>query len=118
MRDVARQLLRNREDFAATPDDMPVFGTVASRFNDDGVTALYQHLRALLAAHGLAVGDGHACRPVATRSRPVWPRSCRPRVPVPGRDRRGGARLPRPRPASRSRRSVGAAQAARPPASC
>ena len=57
-RDVARQLLRNREDFAATPDDMPVFGTVASRFNDDGVTALYQHLRALLAHRGLAVGEG------------------------------------------------------------
>ncbi len=57
-RDVARQLLRNREDFAATPDDMPVFGTVASRFNDDGVTALYQHLRALLSRRGLVVGEG------------------------------------------------------------
>src|SRR5690606_27309313 len=34
-RDVARQLVRNREAFDRTPDDMPVFGTVASRFNDD-----------------------------------------------------------------------------------
>ena len=65
-RDVARQLLRNREDFTATPDDMPVFGTVAARFNDDGVTALYQHLRGLLADHGLAAGGG-ALAPVSTK---------------------------------------------------
>ncbi len=29
-----------------------MFGTSAARFNDDGVTALYQHLRDLLAEHG------------------------------------------------------------------
>jgi methylmalonyl-CoA mutase len=58
LRDVARQLLRNREDFAASPDDMPVFGTVASRFNDDGVTALYQHLRGPLGEHGLRLSEG------------------------------------------------------------
>ena len=28
------------------PDEMPVFGTIASRFNDDGVTALYQAIAA------------------------------------------------------------------------
>ena len=33
--------------------DAPVFGTVASRFNDDGVTALYQELRTLLGGRGL-----------------------------------------------------------------
>ena len=65
-RDVARQLLRNREDFSATPDDMPVFGTVAARFNDDGVTALYQHLRGLLAEHGLRLGAG-SLAPVITK---------------------------------------------------
>ena len=48
-RDVGRQLVRNREAFGATREDMPVFGTFAARFNDDGVTALYQHLRGLLA---------------------------------------------------------------------
>ncbi|HEY4376382.1 MAG TPA: fused isobutyryl-CoA mutase/GTPase IcmF, partial [Acidimicrobiales bacterium] len=52
-RDVARQLVRNREAFGASPDDMPVFGTVASRFNDDGVTALYQELRSRLRDLGL-----------------------------------------------------------------
>jgi methylmalonyl-CoA mutase len=57
-RDVSRQLLRNREAFGARWQDMPVFGTSAARFNDDGVTALYAHLRGLLAEHGLPVRDG------------------------------------------------------------
>ena len=45
LRDVGRQLVRNREAFGKQPHDMPVFGTSAATFNDDGVTALYQHLR-------------------------------------------------------------------------
>jgi methylmalonyl-CoA mutase len=57
-RDVARQLVRNREAFQSSPDDMPVFGTSAAKFNDDGVTALYQHLRDSLAKRGLAVSPG------------------------------------------------------------
>ena len=57
-RDVARQLVRNREAFGATWESMPVFGTSAARFNDDGVTALYQHLRGLLVARGLPAGAG------------------------------------------------------------
>ena len=36
-RDVGRQLVRNREAFGARWEDMPVFGTSAARFNDDGV---------------------------------------------------------------------------------
>jgi methylmalonyl-CoA mutase len=58
LRDVGRQLVRNREAFGKQPADMPVFGTSAATFNDDGVTALYQHLRGLLADRGLPVGDG------------------------------------------------------------
>ena len=57
-RDVARQLVRNREAFSLSPDDMPVFGTVASRFNDDGVTALYQHLCGDLRMKGLNLSEG------------------------------------------------------------
>jgi methylmalonyl-CoA mutase len=57
-RDVARQLVRNREAFGTPWDEMPVFGTSAARFDDDGVTALYQHLVRLLAAHGLPDFDG------------------------------------------------------------
>ncbi|WP_205474112.1 fused isobutyryl-CoA mutase/GTPase IcmF [Nocardioides sp. SYSU D00038] len=58
VRDVARQLVRNREAFGQRPEDMPVYGTSAATFNDDGVTALYQHLRALLGEAGLPVAEG------------------------------------------------------------
>ncbi|CUR56271.1 putative methylmalonyl-CoA mutase [metagenome] len=58
MRDVGRQLVRNREAFGKQPQDMPVFGTSAATFNDDGVTALYQHLRDGLVEHGLRVDEG------------------------------------------------------------
>ncbi|UGT39422.1 methylmalonyl-CoA mutase family protein [Nocardia yamanashiensis] len=58
LRDVSRQLVRNREDFHALPEDMPVFGTSAATFNDDGVTALYQELSARLAEHGLPLEPG------------------------------------------------------------
>ncbi|MFD3510618.1 fused isobutyryl-CoA mutase/GTPase IcmF [Nocardia sp. NPDC058666] len=57
-RDVARQLIRNRAEFGASPADMPVFGTSAATFDDDGVTALYQHLTGLLTEHGLALEPG------------------------------------------------------------
>jgi isobutyryl-CoA mutase len=57
-RDVARQLVRNREAFGASWQDMPVYGTSAARFDDDGVTALYQELRDLLGAKGLALSAG------------------------------------------------------------
>ena len=58
LRDVGRQMVRNREAFGQQPSDMPVFGTSAATFNDDGVTALYQHLRGLLAEQGLPVTEG------------------------------------------------------------
>ena len=54
-RDVARQMVRNREAFGVSWETMPVFGTSAATFNDDGVTALYQHLRNLLSEDGLPV---------------------------------------------------------------
>ncbi|WP_280306260.1 fused isobutyryl-CoA mutase/GTPase IcmF [Nocardia neocaledoniensis] len=58
VRDVARQLIRNRGEFGASPADMPVFGTSAATFDDDGVTALYQHLTGLLTDHGLTLEPG------------------------------------------------------------
>ena len=62
-RDVARQLVRNRDAFGSSWEDMPVFGTSAATFNDDGVTALYGHLRSTLAGLGLSVGDGRLTIP-------------------------------------------------------
>jgi methylmalonyl-CoA mutase len=58
MRDVGRQLVRNREAFSQQPADMPVFGTSAATFNDDGITALYQHLRDDLEGRGLSLESG------------------------------------------------------------
>ena len=50
VRDVRKQVQRNRKAFDRKPEDMPVFGTIASKFNDDGVTALYFALMDTLAA--------------------------------------------------------------------
>jgi isobutyryl-CoA mutase len=58
LRDVAKQVQRNKEAWGKKPDEMPVFGTMAARFNDDGVTALYQALKPRLAELGLALKDG------------------------------------------------------------
>src|SRR5512137_1739364 len=53
LRDVSKQVQRNKGDFAKKPEEMPVFGTMAARFNDDGVTALYQALLPRLEELGL-----------------------------------------------------------------
>jgi methylmalonyl-CoA mutase len=58
LRDVAKQVQRNRNAWTTPADQMPVFGTMAARFNDDGVTALYQALKPRLAELGLALQSG------------------------------------------------------------
>ena len=66
LRDVAKQYQRNRELWTQRPEDMPVFGTQASRFNDDGVTALYQGLLPALVQRGLQTRSSRLA-PVAVR---------------------------------------------------
>ena len=68
LRDVAKQVQRNREAFGEPPESMPVFGTIASRFNDDGVTALYHALADALEAKGLALGERRLERPATKAS--------------------------------------------------
>ncbi|RZU02207.1 fused isobutyryl-CoA mutase/GTPase IcmF [Rivibacter subsaxonicus] len=58
LRDVAKQVQRNKEAWSTPPDKMPVFGTMASRFNDDGVTALWHGLAARLSELGLPLKEG------------------------------------------------------------
>ena len=58
LRDVAKQVQRNQEAWSKRMEDMPVFGTMAARFNDDGVTALYQAMKPRLAALGLQLKEG------------------------------------------------------------
>ncbi|MCX6243700.1 MAG: methylmalonyl-CoA mutase family protein [Bacteroidetes bacterium] len=44
LRDVKKQYQRNHKLWSAEPESMPVYGTVASQFNDPGVNALYKAL--------------------------------------------------------------------------
>ncbi|MEM1261897.1 MAG: fused isobutyryl-CoA mutase/GTPase IcmF [Pseudomonadota bacterium] len=67
LRDVAKQVQRNREAFSEPPSSMPVFGSIASRFNDDGVTAAYQQLVVELRRKGLRPFDS-LLAPVSTRA--------------------------------------------------
>ncbi|WP_439114720.1 fused isobutyryl-CoA mutase/GTPase IcmF [Hydrogenophaga sp.] len=66
LRDVAKQVQRNKEAWTTPTEQMPVFGTMAARFNDDGVTALYQALKTRLGALGLPLTEGRLPR-VAVR---------------------------------------------------
>ncbi len=52
-RDVSKQVQRNRKAFLESVDSMPVYGTIASCFNDDGVTAVYHGLLPILRSKGL-----------------------------------------------------------------
>ncbi len=58
LRDVSKQFQRNKEAWTTPADKMPVFGTQAARFNDDGVTALYQAMKPRLISLGLKLSDG------------------------------------------------------------
>ena len=76
LRDVAKQVQRNKEAWTTPADQMPVFGTMAARFNDDGVTALYQALLPRLQALGLQAAPGSLPRVAvrhSTNQTPVVP---------------------------------------------
>ncbi|MBK8624189.1 MAG: methylmalonyl-CoA mutase family protein [Saprospiraceae bacterium] len=44
LRDVRKQYQRNHNLWDINPDEMPVFGTIASQFNDPGTNTLYKQL--------------------------------------------------------------------------
>src|SRR5580765_5458758 len=71
LRDVRKQVQRNREAWRATADSMPVFGTIAARFNDDGVTALYHAIADKLGEKGLKLTQRRLPRPQAKASSSV-----------------------------------------------
>ena len=62
LRDVRKQVQRNHKAFSQSPEEMSVYGTIAARFNDDGVTALYQGVTALLRDKGLDLPPGRLPR--------------------------------------------------------
>ena len=54
----ANRFSATRATFSKKPNEMLVFGTMAARFNDDGVTALYQAIAPKLKELGLAMSEG------------------------------------------------------------
>lgn len=53
LRDVAKQVQRNRDAWDTSPEQLPVYGSIASRFGDDGVSSAYHGLLAVLREKGL-----------------------------------------------------------------
>ncbi len=50
LRDVKKQYQRNHKLFDKDPDTMPVYGTIASQFNDPGTNTMYKSLMDIVAA--------------------------------------------------------------------
>ncbi len=61
-RQVCRQWGRDHPGASPGPGSEPVFGTIASRFNDDGTTALFDRLKDELTSEGLVATDGVLAR--------------------------------------------------------
>ncbi len=70
LRDVSKQIQRNHEAFDVPVDEMPVFGTIAARFADEGVSALYLKLIELLNARGFS-GWTSTMEPSSLRASPA-----------------------------------------------
>lgn len=59
LRDVRKQVKRNRQRWDETEETMPVYGTIASQFGDPGTTTLYRRLMDVIADKtGAALGAG------------------------------------------------------------
>ena len=95
VRDVRKQVQRNREAFGTSPEDMPVYGCMASKFADPGVTALYQGVLNAFVDKGFRrPGLQHRCGGnTGLRARPNH-RAAGPRA-LPVGNFRHRARLPR-----------------------
>ncbi|HEY3403869.1 MAG TPA: methylmalonyl-CoA mutase family protein [Ohtaekwangia sp.] len=50
IRDVKKQYQRNHQLWTSKVDEMPVFGTIASQFNDPGTNRLYKHVLETISA--------------------------------------------------------------------
>jgi methylmalonyl-CoA mutase len=63
LRDVRKQVRRNAERFHDADESLPVFGTIASQFNDPGVNAAYLHLLTCLTPHAARAYSSQLPRP-------------------------------------------------------
>ncbi|MEO5675446.1 MAG: methylmalonyl-CoA mutase family protein [Chitinophagales bacterium] len=59
LRDVRKQYQRNHQQFDKKQEDMPVFGTIASQFNDPGMNQLYRAVMEKIAAKTSLPLDPH-----------------------------------------------------------
>ena len=78
LRDVRKQVRRNRQLWEAAEEDLPVFGTISARFADPGVDAAYLALLERLAAEtGRAYTSGLGPSPsrVSPQRTPIIPAS-------------------------------------------
>ena len=57
LRDVRKQVQRNREEFTKPAEEMPVYGAIAARYQDDGVTGLYVGLREKIEKKGFTLSE-------------------------------------------------------------
>ncbi len=72
LRDIRKQVQRNRLAFDRSLEEMPVYATMASRFNNAGVTRLYVDLiRYLHGEHGFARVSGLTLREPGASMAPV-----------------------------------------------
>jgi len=72
LRDVRQQWRRNRQEFGRSDQEVPVFPTVASQWDDPGMDRLYQALRDAMGA--LSRGDAAAPRPIELgEAKPLLP---------------------------------------------
>jgi methylmalonyl-CoA mutase len=70
LRDVRKQVQRNRKAFSQSPESMPVFGTISSQFNDEGLNAAYLYLMDEVAKRSGIVHESKVPDPGRRSSRP------------------------------------------------
>lgn len=70
LRDVSKQYQRNNEAFDVPVDEMPVFGAIAARFADEGVSALYLRLIQLFGERGFEGWQSNLPHPGRRASKP------------------------------------------------
>ncbi|MEB3299933.1 MAG: methylmalonyl-CoA mutase family protein [Candidatus Sericytochromatia bacterium] len=66
LRDVRKQVQRHRGDFTLAPEAMPVYGTMASWFDDEGTWRFFEGLLAAVKRRGLAVRERMDRAPAGT----------------------------------------------------
>ena len=78
LRDVRKQYRRSHNEFTAGDEALPVFGTIASRFNDTGVEALFAYLDRRISAcrDDVAATTDDLTTRVTTDITSIIPREC------------------------------------------